>query len=764
MAELLHRLGTFAARRAWTVIVAWIVILALAVGGFLVGFTGLSSSFDIPGHGLRRGHRRAREEAARLQRSLGHRRLPRHRRDARSPTSSAPRSPTLVDGGADLPDVVRRHRSLRRPQQQLADQQQQIARRPRADRRPAARRPRRARQQLDAGSAQLDAGQAQLDAARAQARGGRRRRPPRSTPSRPQLDAQRAHARRAAGAADRRPHRRSTQERRSSSSGAELSRLADGIRVVSEDGATAHRQRAVHRAAPRARRRRSKEAVIEHFESRRRSTASRSPSRPTSPRACPRSSASARSSASRSPPSCSSSCSARSSPPRSRSSPRSSASRSARWRRSPSPGVVQMASVTPILGVMLGLAVGIDYSLFILYRHRKQLLQGADVHESIGLANGTAGNAVVFAGTTVIVALLALNITGVPFLGLMGTVGAVSVPIAVLIAISLTPALLGLAGTRILSRRAVARRVRPRRGSRRRRRAAGARPMSTCAPSLTVLVATVALLVVAIPALSMRLGLPDGGSEAADSTAYRAFTLTERGVRRRGRTVRCWSPPPCPRASTTTARWMPSSPSPASSPRRTTSSPSRRSPSPTTTGSPRSRCCRPRGPTATRPTELVRTLRDAAAGRRRHHARRRRSGRDQHRHLRGPRGRAAAVPAGRGRAVVPHHDDGLPLAPRAAARDRGLRAVAVRDLRRGDGRVPVGLVRRSVLGVQQPRADPELPAGDPRRHPLRPGDGLPALPHHRHAGGVGARRGSLASPSPRGSGRVGRSSRRRRSS
>ena len=77
-------------------------------------------------------------------------------------------------------------------------------------------------------------------------------------------------------------------------------------------------------------------------------------------------------------------------------------------------GVVQMASVTPVLGVMLGLAVGIDYSLFILYRHRKQLLQGADVVESIGLANGTAGNAVVFAGTTVIVALLALNITGIP--------------------------------------------------------------------------------------------------------------------------------------------------------------------------------------------------------------------------------------------------------------------------------------------------------------------------------------------------------------
>ena len=101
-----------------------------------------------------------------------------------------------------------------------------------------------------------------------------------------------------------------------------------------------------------------------------------------------------------------------------------------------------MASVTPVLGVMLGLAVGIDYSLFILNRHRKQLLHGAEIHESIGLANGTAGNAVVFAGATVIVALLALNVTGIPFLGLMGTAGAVCVAIAVLIAITLTPALL----------------------------------------------------------------------------------------------------------------------------------------------------------------------------------------------------------------------------------------------------------------------------------------------------------------------------------
>ncbi|MGO2113021.1 MAG: MMPL family transporter, partial [Pseudoclavibacter sp.] len=71
-------------------------------------------------------------------------------------------------------------------------------------------------------------------------------------------------------------------------------------------------------------------------------------------------------------------------------------------------GAVDMASVTPVLGVMLGLAVGIDYALFIVNRHRKQLLGGASVTDSVGLATGTSGTAVVFAGTTVVIALLAL--------------------------------------------------------------------------------------------------------------------------------------------------------------------------------------------------------------------------------------------------------------------------------------------------------------------------------------------------------------------
>jgi len=181
-------------------------------------------------------------------------------------------------------------------------------------------------------------------------------------------------------------------------------------------------------------------------------------------------------------------------------------------------GVVDMISVTPILGVMLGLAVGIDYSLFILNRHRRQLREGAAVHESIGLANGTSGNAVVFAGTTVLIALLALNVTGIPFLGMMGSVAAASVAIAVLVAITLTPALLGLAGKRVLRKKFRDAAPVPVK--------ADLKPMSTGSAVLRVVAGVAALAVIALPALGMRLGLPDGSQEEPDTTQYRAYTIT----------------------------------------------------------------------------------------------------------------------------------------------------------------------------------------------------------------------------------------------
>lgn len=180
-------------------------------------------------------------------------------------------------------------------------------------------------------------------------------------------------------------------------------------------------------------------------------------------------------------------------------------------------GVVEMGSVTPVLGLMLGLAVGIDYSLFIINRHRRQLKEGMAVPDSIALANGTSGSAVVFAGATVLVALLALVVTGIPFLTLMGVVGAACVLVAVLVAITLTPALLGLVGPRVLSKRARVRIGHPEHAQ------ATPRPMRTVRAVLGGALAIVALLAIAVPALSMRLGLPDGSAEAQSSTQYRAY-------------------------------------------------------------------------------------------------------------------------------------------------------------------------------------------------------------------------------------------------
>jgi len=183
--------------------------------------------------------------------------------------------------------------------------------------------------------------------------------------------------------------------------------------------------------------------------------------------------------------------------------------------------VVDMVSVTPVLGVMLGLAVGIDYSLFIINRHRNQLRSGMDLDESIGVATGTSGTAVLFAGATVLIALAALGITGIPFLAVMGVAGAAAILIAVLVALTMTPALLRLVGRRVLPRRAWARAERGEQPS------AEVKPMSTLRAVITVVAGVAALVVVALPVLDLRLGLPDASTAAADSTEYRTFAAIE---------------------------------------------------------------------------------------------------------------------------------------------------------------------------------------------------------------------------------------------
>jgi RND superfamily putative drug exporter len=195
--------------------------------------------------------------------------------------------------------------------------------------------------------------------------------------------------------------------------------------------------------------------------------------------------------------------------------------------------VVPMTSTTPILGVMLGLAVGIDYALFILNRHRRQLKTGMKMHESIGLANGTSGNAVFFAGLTVIIALAALNLTGIEFLGMMGTMGSLAIFISVLIAVTFTPAIASLIGERILSKKERAALANLDVTAKAEETAEPTKKARTFWPVLHPVIAlilvTATLSITALPLSSLRLGLPDGSSEAEDSTQYRAYKLTSAG-------------------------------------------------------------------------------------------------------------------------------------------------------------------------------------------------------------------------------------------
>ncbi|MFI6402011.1 MMPL family transporter [Streptomyces sp. NPDC050548] len=187
---------------------------------------------------------------------------------------------------------------------------------------------------------------------------------------------------------------------------------------------------------------------------------------------------------------------------------------------------VSISSTAVTLALMLGLAVGIDYVLFILSRHRQQLARGTDPKESVALAVGTAGSAVVFAGTTVIIALAALSVIGIPFLTTMGLGAAGAVLVAVLAAITLVPAVAGFAGTRLT----------PEPGTRAARRAADAEGTTgrttlgtrwtkrvIAKPLLTVLAVTGILVTLMLPAADLRLALPDNGSAPQATTQRTAY-------------------------------------------------------------------------------------------------------------------------------------------------------------------------------------------------------------------------------------------------
>ncbi|MFC8427372.1 MMPL family transporter [Streptomyces sp. NPDC057253] len=196
-----------------------------------------------------------------------------------------------------------------------------------------------------------------------------------------------------------------------------------------------------------------------------------------------------------------------------------------------------LTSTVAILALMLGLAVGIDYALFITSRYRDERAQGSEPEEAAGRAVGTAGSAVVFAGATVVIALAGLGVVGIPELTRMGLGGAGAVALAVLVALTLVPALFGFFGRRVLSRaaRKAARPGNPRRphhlpGT------SGRPGLGTRwarfvlrRPLAVLMVAGLGLGAVALPALSLELGLPGDESKSVQTTQRRAYDLLSDG-------------------------------------------------------------------------------------------------------------------------------------------------------------------------------------------------------------------------------------------
>jgi putative drug exporter of the RND superfamily len=183
-------------------------------------------------------------------------------------------------------------------------------------------------------------------------------------------------------------------------------------------------------------------------------------------------------------------------------------------------GVLTLNSTTPTLALMLGLAVGIDYALFIVSRHRQHLDEGMSVEESVALSVATAGSAVCFAGLTVFIALAGLLVVGIPFLSTMGLGAAGTVLLAVLIANTMLPALLGFAGMRAAKRRKPPA-VHPW-GERWGRHV-------TSHPVVAIVAVVVILGVIIVPIHDMRLGLPDASTLPKGSTQYKAYGLLSKG-------------------------------------------------------------------------------------------------------------------------------------------------------------------------------------------------------------------------------------------
>ncbi|MCS0639319.1 MMPL family transporter [Streptomyces sp. LP05-1] len=209
---------------------------------------------------------------------------------------------------------------------------------------------------------------------------------------------------------------------------------------------------------------------------------------------------------------------------------------------------LDLGSTTSTLAMMIGLAVGIDYALFIVSRYRAELAEGREREEAVGRAVGTAGSAVVFAGLTVVIALAGLAVVDIPMLTKMGFAAAGTVVIAVLVALTLIPAFLGYAGRFIQSRKSRKSRTSNENNANGESGEARTAPADPSAarpgkpnagtrwarlvlrrPVTVLLAGVIGLGAVAVPAASLEMGLPDEGAQPTSTTQRRAYDLISEG-------------------------------------------------------------------------------------------------------------------------------------------------------------------------------------------------------------------------------------------
>ncbi|MGN6032659.1 MAG: MMPL family transporter [Thermomicrobiales bacterium] len=187
---------------------------------------------------------------------------------------------------------------------------------------------------------------------------------------------------------------------------------------------------------------------------------------------------------------------------------------------------LDFSTITTALLSMMGLGVGIDYALFIITRFREERAAGRSVDQAVVTATDTAGRAVLFAGTIVVIALLGLFAIGIPFIGFLGAGGAIAVAVSMMIAVGLMPALLRLLGARMDTWAFVKNTHRPV------ERSFGYKHTARIqkAPALWLIAGLVVIGVLAYPAVfSAQLGSADAGTGPADSTTRKAYDLIAEG-------------------------------------------------------------------------------------------------------------------------------------------------------------------------------------------------------------------------------------------